>query len=479
MAIDSQHPAFTAAVSDWRMIGDICEGKDFARYIEAINPEDTSNANKQRNDSFRRRAVFYEIAGYTARGMVGLLFKKEPTLEVPDGLEYLKDNCDGAGVGTYQQAQETTMACVRYGRAGLWVDFPRNDNPLSMADLRQRQVMATIERFEPHQIINWATRTVGALNKLALVVIQDTELELQPDYSQQAVRVILELFLDEAGVYTIRKWRAAELGGWQVVEEVIPRDAAGMAFNEIPFTFVGSSANTPAIDNAPMLPIVRINIGHLNNSASYEDSCFIAGQPQPWMSGLSLELAHRLRDEGFYWGAGTLLPVPDGGQVGMIQAQPNIMVREAMRDKVEMAIGLGALFIQPGSAVKTATQSAGEQQVSHSVLSLIGKNVSEAYELCLLWLSRFMGLDVTEEDCEFNLATDFVEPQASAQDLQAVVAGMLQGALPFSDFWAWAQKHGFADANKSPEDAREEMDQARITVPNLGGMIQPAQPEIA
>jgi len=74
-----------------------------------------------------------------------------------------------------------------------------------------------------------------------------------------------------------------------------------------------------------------------------------------------------------------------------------------MNDKVDLIIGLGGMFIVPGSAVKTATQSAGEQKVQHSVLSLISSNVSEAYTQALKYVARYSRLPRVELDPLYKL----------------------------------------------------------------------------
>ena len=464
MAIDTQHPEYVAMAETWRTVTEICDGKDVLHYIQMLNPLDRSQQNRTLNDTYRNRAVFLEIAGYSSRGMVGLLFKKPPALKIPPALEYIEDNIDGNSVSLYQQAQTVAKHVVRNGRAGLWVDFPNVSGALSLADMDDGRIIATVEPFTTSQIINWAVKQDGAKTKLSLVVLRDSQYQLGADYAMEQVSVILELFLDDADTYTVRKWQQIGMTGWQVVDEYQPRDASGNLWREIPFQFCGAESNTHLIDNPPMLGIVRQNIGHYNNSATYENSVHYCGQPQPYMSGLSMTQAQEMQAAGFYWGAGVLLPVPEGGTVGIVQAGPNVMAREAMLDKVAAAIGMGAMFIQPGSAVKTATQAAGEMQVQHSVLSLIAANIGEAYEQCLAWMARYMG---TEDSAEFQLSTDFVDPQATAQDLQAVVASWTQGALPFSDLWTWAQKTGFADPEKTAEEAQEEIGAATSQMPDL------------
>src|SRR5690606_1725369 len=129
----------------------------------------------------------------------------------------------------------------------------------------------------------------------------------------------------------------------------------------------------------------KLNEAHYNNSAIYEDSVFTVGQVQPWASGLTVDHIKEMLDQDppFYIGSGHLFPVPAGEQFGFAQAQPNMLAKEAMNEKERQMIAMGAMFIQPGSAVKTATQSEGEQKVQHSILSLIAVNISEGYHMAL------------------------------------------------------------------------------------------------
>lgn len=455
-----KHKDYGKWAARWREINDICDGENLRTYLVPLNPSDTSKENQDRNDQYFRRAVFYGIGGYTSRGMVGMLYKKWPTLTVPTGLEYTKFNADGAGLSIYQQSQSLARDLVRLGRSGIWVDYPDVGDVASVADMQQGRIFAVCRQFSPVDILDWQEEQIGARVRISRVVLADTIL----DDEGEEIEVRIELFMD-GNAYTVREWQQSN-AGWEITREAVPRDASGSTWDEIPFLFAGAEANNPNIDQPPMRDIVRINIGHFNNSASYEDSIFFAGQVQPWMSGISEDYIELLNKNNMYVGSGRLLGVPSGETFGFAQAQPNQALKEAMLDKVDMAIGLGAMFIQPGSAAKTATQIAGEQQISHSILSLIASNVSEAYTQALKWMARYMG--APEDNLVYEVTQDFVDPVATPQELQAIVASMLQGAVPFSDFVSWSQRHGYIDPEKTPDQVAEEVGRGS-PMPDLGG----------
>ncbi|MFH4289383.1 DUF4055 domain-containing protein, partial [Acinetobacter baumannii] len=82
------------------------------------------------------------------------------------------------------------------------------------------------------------------------------------------------------------------------------------------------------------------------------------------------------KKRGIYIGAKVLLPLPENGDLGIVQADPNTLAREAMKDKWEQMKELGARLIEKGSAAKkTATESNSDDAVQHSVLSLCVVNM--------------------------------------------------------------------------------------------------------
>lgn len=455
MSIDAKHPDYRGET--WAKIEDVTRERNLEEYLMVLNPNDHSLDNKVRNKQYRERAIFYGLAGQTVRGMVGTIFRKYPSFDPQPMLEYLKENADGAGVSIYQQSQAVCDSVVRKGRAGLAVSFPKTDGVVSQADVRSGRMSATIHRFEPENILNWKTTRDGSRVKLSMVVLREYAEEPKPDdpYVIESVPVIRELSLNEDGYYEEQEWRAGEDKEWyRSGDPVAPLDSAGNRWTEIPFTFVGSRNNGSDVDDPPLLPIVNLNIGHYRNSADYEDSVWFCGQVQPWMSGVNEDHLSLLTKHGQYVGSRTLLAVPSGESFGMEQAEGNPMVRQAMLDKVEQMVSLGARMMTQGSAVKTAEQSRGEREAETSVLALVASNVSEAYARCLGWVAAFMG----ESDApEYELEHDFLSLSPDGQMAQTVMMGFLQGSMPLADYVAWMKRAGLFMDDKTVEEYAEEL----------------------
>ena len=104
MSIDFKSKEYQSNITNWDLVDNITSGENVGQYLVTLNPDDKSIDNTTRNSQYRDRAQFYEIAGFTLKGLNDLLFDKDPKIEVPTGLEYVKDNVDGAGVPIDQQS---------------------------------------------------------------------------------------------------------------------------------------------------------------------------------------------------------------------------------------------------------------------------------------------------------------------------------------------------------------------------------------
>jgi hypothetical protein len=94
-------------------------------------------------------------------GLLGLAFRKDPTMTAPDKLNYLRDNADGAGASIYQQSQQVTENILEAAREGLYTDYAAETDE------------AIILRYQAESIINWRTKRINGRDQLVLVVLRE------------------------------------------------------------------------------------------------------------------------------------------------------------------------------------------------------------------------------------------------------------------------------------------------------------------
>ncbi|WP_312601073.1 DUF4055 domain-containing protein [Pseudomonas luteola] len=452
-------PELTAALSRWRLVRDVCKGSEKIKgekwhYLPRPNPEDKSEANRARYDSYLARAVFYNATGRTKNGLIGAVFTTWPTLKVPSLLQYVSEDIDGQGVSIYQQSQAVIGHLLETGRHGLLVDYPAIDGGASLADMQAGRIRATVTGYKAEDIINWRTRQVGGQHVLSLVVLKEKYEEDTADgFGQEVKDQYRVLRLTDEGRYAVEIWRNE--GGWNIFDAREPTDGRGAAWTEIPFTFLGSQSNDANLDDAPLYDMAELNIAHYRNSADYEDSAYLVGQPQVYMAGLDEVWVQLLEDKGIYFGSRAILPLPQGGSAGILQAQPNTLAKEAMDAKERQMIALGARLIEQGSGAKTATQEQNENAAEHSVLSLVVSNVSEAYSKVLEWMGLFMN---ATGKMEYTLNQNFVRVRIDANLLANLIKGVQAGLIPQSDFWRQLRDYQLIDPEKKDDAIRDELE---------------------
>src|SRR5699024_12206443 len=108
-------PEYDKFKSRWQLISDCLEGQESvkARTTEylpmpeiarlhqsmACGDNDVVMAINKRYAQYLQRAVFYNVVQRTHAGMVGQVFAKDPTVELPSLLRPFEQDVDGAEIG--------------------------------------------------------------------------------------------------------------------------------------------------------------------------------------------------------------------------------------------------------------------------------------------------------------------------------------------------------------------------------------------
>ena len=457
--ITFQREEYSATVSRWALVEVAKQGQAAVKagredYLPRPNPSDQSKEADDRYENYLARAVYYNAVGRTIQGLVGAVFKDTPDIQVPPDLEYVQSDIDGAGISIYQQSQGVLEDILTAGRCALMVDMPATEGATTRAQQAAQGILARCNVYKADNVINWRTERIGGRVMLTLVVLYEvTETQTEDGFGYEKEPQYRALLLRN-GQYMVQVWRKTEAGNWALSEEYTPVDGAGRPWREIPFTFVGSVNNDAHVDPLPMFDMAVINLAHYRNSADYEDSVFFCGQVQPWMSGLDESWVDMLEKKGIVVGSRQILPLPQGGQFGYEQAQPNTLVKEAMDQKEAQMIALGARLIERGQAVKTATEAQGENEAEHSVLSLAAQNVSEAYMKALQWMGAFINVS---GDTVYMLSQEYGFERMSAQERAQLMAEWQSGLIAKKDARAALRKSNVIDPERTDEEIDEEI----------------------
>ena len=112
-------------------------------------------------------------------------------------------------------------------------------------------------------------------------------------------------------------------------------------------------------------------------------------------------------------------------------------------------IMLGARLITP-SQQETAEAARIKHSGDNSVLGIIVKNVDQAYADVIYWMQLFQtGI---EEDFLFQINNDFFLEKMTAQDRQAWLSDIVQGAVSIKDYRSAMREAGLIPDDRSDDD---------------------------
>lgn len=449
-------------------IADCVKGEKWVKdrktdYLPQPNASDQSLENQERYLAYLNRAVFYGVTGRTLSGLVGQVFSRKGILELPPELQVMEDDANGEGVSLEQSVKRATGLVMAFGRAGLYTDYPTTEATTTKADLATGDVRPVINLYQPDHIINWRTTTRGAKTLLSLVVLKERYIA-SDDSFEAIMETRYRVLRLEDNVYTVEIFEGE--GGTSTSTGITtPLDSAGSPFTKIPFTFIGAENNDSKIDDPPLYDLSTLNIAHYRNSADYEESSFIVGQPTPYFSGLTQAWVDEVFDGGtVQLGSRAAVPLPEGGGAGLLQASANTMPMEAMKHKEAQMIALGAKLIEGNTTQITATQAGIESASETSILSSSANNVSAAYTKALEFAAMFTG---SAGEIKLELNTDFDFSTMSAQEQQQLVATWQSGAISFTEMRDNLRSAGIA--NQEDDAAEEEIEEGMKDAPNLTG----------
>src|SRR3546814_14860468 len=93
----------------------------------------------------------------------------------------------------------------------------------------------------------------------------------------------------------------------------------------------------------------------------------MVGQPTAWFSGLTKDWVEDVFRGRVFLGSRAAIPLPTGGQAGLLQVNPNSMPKEAMDQKERQMVALGAKLITQASVSRTLGEAQIEESSANSI----------------------------------------------------------------------------------------------------------------
>lgn len=480
--VTNHHKDYDAKLSQWTIVSDAVEGAQAVKaktttYLPRPDPTDLSPEATERYNQYLLRALYYNATGRTLEGLVGHVFAKQTVKTLTPRLDKLASNIDGRGMTLDQMAKINLRRILQYGRAGVFTDYPKRDETSGAAtveDLDKGRVRPKILSYSAFDIVNWGEVEVGGIVMLNLIVLRElykAETDKGGFGAEDTVQYrVLRLDTSEgfSPIYTQEIWR--QNGGsqeWTIAEgPFIPTQSDGNPFDFIPFKFIGWEHNTPDVNSVPLFDLADLNLAHYRNSADFEESTFIIGQPQMVFTGVTKDWVKEVwKGKGVKFGSRSAIALGPDAAAQIIQAEPNSLAQTGMELKQKQMIALGAVLVEEKSVQRTAKEAGQDETTKVSVLSSSADNISDAITSALEWAGMFIGEEqglkkdekgAEAKQIEYALNTDFEVAKMDAQERQQLIAEYQAEVISWTEVRTGLKAAGVAF--QEDKIAREEID---------------------
>ncbi|MBL8186575.1 MAG: DUF4055 domain-containing protein [Acidobacteria bacterium] len=389
----------------WTIVRDVADGtlrlrEVGAQYLPA------EKAEKSEAYAIRlSRAILFNALDRTLHSLVGMVFRKPPTLnsDVPDvmrgraasddvaGMEGLLEDADLAGNHWTVVAKELFTDAMRDGHAFLMVDappYPKRDDgqPATLQDLERERWRPYLVRYRADQAINWRTDSKG---RLLQITFEEKTWEADGEFGEQEVC----------------RYRVLRPGSWQVwrkikdpkgetetlVLDTLPngQPARGITpLTEIPVAVVYSRRTGPLTSRPPLLDLALVNIAHWQKYSDYSIGLHLT-IPILGLKGGNAD--QKVQAIGHY----VVFRIPPDGDLKYVEPtgaglEPQRTDLIDLEDK--MAVLGAAMLSKRTPTPKTATEELLSHVKEESDLATAARSLQDCLELALSFFAKYLRL---------------------------------------------------------------------------------------
>lgn len=489
-------PAYAAMAPRWKLCREVMIGTEAVRDDDNLDtyfprgPAESPDEQKAR----AMRAEFFPIFKETIKGLVGLVFRKDPKLgdDVPPSIVALAENIDGAGTHYAVFARRVFTDGMIKGHSAILVDVPKvsSTQPLTIQQERSLGLRPYWVHIKPEQILNWRTQTINGNVVLTMLVLAETVDVPMGDFGTTSTTRYRVFRRDTiTGFITYEIWTQAS-------HDKDPElDDHGTLKNTtvIPFVvFYAGERTAPLQSLPPLIDLAYTNVAHAQVLSDHRTSMHAAGNPILVIKGRSGFGGGSIDPNGprpavdnpdYYTtgpGAGAPEPIITGPNVGIeVDKDGDVHYAEhngsalgasaaelkAIEDRAA-AQGLSMLN-RASRGVQTAEAEHLQRNEKDASLSSAARSMEDALEIACAFTAIFMGLTTggsVEIDREFD-TTVIDTPR-----IQALSAAVAAGQFTRETFWSLLQRGGALPPDFDPEEEARKLDEAgAITLPPAAG----------
>ena len=128
MPVDSNHTDYDARVKEWTRCRDCIEGSDAVKAKGGIYLPQLGGQNTEEYTAYKERTLFFGGSSRTLQGLMGTIFRKDPTYEIETRYEGLVEKFTKHGLSLHEFSRRITREVISVGRVGVLTDLSPDAN---------------------------------------------------------------------------------------------------------------------------------------------------------------------------------------------------------------------------------------------------------------------------------------------------------------------------------------------------------------
>lgn len=459
--VETRHPDYIRRASQWRLVRDCYEGEDTVKERGEDYVPKASGMDTKRYRAYMKRARFVNYVAQALEGTHGMIFRRAPVVEVPDGMKDILRNIDREGRTLYQFLSDSVHDIMQTGFGGFLVDLPDAGGAVTVADAEAMGVRPYVTYYPAEKIINWRFKVIDGAKIPVLVVLEEERDSVCDRFGHEAGNVYRVLELGDDRVYrqsVFEKTKADRPGKKEEwTETFIDVTVGGKPLGYIPFFF--APEDTP--QKPMMYDLATVNIGHFQKTADYENGVHLTTIPTGWVTGQSPQRDDEDREVPVVLGSDSFLMFPnDKARVGTLvfSGEGLTHAEKALEGAERQMVVLGSRIITTERTQSESAESANIHRAGENAkLATFARNIGERFELVLKTLCQFANLDGAGVTVQMN--TDYETMHFDANALNAMTNLFSERKLPLYVLFGMMMKGEFIpDPDMTYEDYVELLD---------------------
>jgi hypothetical protein len=427
---DKPNSHYESYAARWKRCRDAMQGQDAVHNAGEMYLPKLSGQDDKDYKSYKLRANYFNAAGRTLDGLVGMVFRKPIAVEAPTAMEGIIKDVDLQGTPLEGFAMHIMQDVLMAGRIGALVEYPRVEaQPNSAAEASASNLRPYVSLYPAESILDWKVQRINNVMMPVIIKLKETHEIQKNEYEYECVDQIRILLLRE-NVYTQEIYRKTGVEKWVLIETIIPT-MNNAPIPMIPFWIFGAKTSSFTLQQPPLEPLCDLNLAHYRVNADYERGCHFAGLPTPILAGFQFDVKETVK----IGSAGAIVSASPDAKWGFLEftGQGLGALLDNLKQKESQMAAIGARMLAPeknGVEASSTLQmrSNGENSVLASMAKLVSQNLKDMFEFVAMWA----GID---SEIEIRLNTDFMPASMSYQELDSLVKSWQAGAIPKEELY--------------------------------------------